>query len=334
MATIDTNFYCNSSITDPYENRNENFQLIRVFLPHMYFVVFILGLARNALVFVILSFYTKLKILAETDVLLLNVAIGDWVFLWMLPLWVYSAAQEWTSGTVACHILMGLVYTSLLTLMSITSGQLIPVTFATKAQCQTKRMTQDKLISVLIWVISQAFAAPYFVLGDVSFDKAICQEEFPNYHTELVLDVIQVTLAYFIPMLALIICYSLIIKIVLCARSLEKKKSIKIFPIVVLFILIQIPYTFFRFIKIIHWSFKLNSSFEYAITVTKTLAYFYGCLNPYFFTGMKIRKYHKIIKKSRSAKQVTAQQWQTPEEEDSKPFTALYSADATSMYPL
>lgn len=33
----------------------------------MYFVVFILDLAGNALVFVILSFYMKLKILTETD---------------------------------------------------------------------------------------------------------------------------------------------------------------------------------------------------------------------------------------------------------------------------
>lgn len=43
------------------------FIIIRGFLPHMYFVVFILGQAENALVFVILSFYMKLKTLTETD---------------------------------------------------------------------------------------------------------------------------------------------------------------------------------------------------------------------------------------------------------------------------
>lgn len=102
---------------------------------------------------------------------------------------------------------------------------------------------------------------------------------------ELVLEVIQVTLAYFIPTLAMIICYSLIIRTLLCARSLQKNKPIKIFSVLVLVILTQIPYTFFRLIKVIDWSFKSNSSFEKAIIVTKALAYFYGYLNPLFLHG-------------------------------------------------
>lgn len=82
-------------------------------------------------------------------------------------------------------------------------------------------------------------------------------------------------------MLALVICYSLIIKTVQCTKSLKKTKSVK----VVLFFLTQIPYTFFRFIKIIEWSFKWKGTFEYAITITIPLAYFYGCLNPLFLCG-------------------------------------------------
>uniref|UniRef100_A0A8D0EID1 Uncharacterized protein n=1 Tax=Strix occidentalis caurina TaxID=311401 RepID=A0A8D0EID1_STROC len=50
-------------MTDPNENGSENFHIFtRVFLPCMYLAVFILGLAGNALVFVILVFYEKLKI--------------------------------------------------------------------------------------------------------------------------------------------------------------------------------------------------------------------------------------------------------------------------------
>lgn len=58
---------------------------------------------------------------------------------------------------------------------------------------------------------------------------ATCQEEYPSYRTELVLEVIEVILAYFIPMLALIICHSLIIKTVRCTKSLQKNKSVKYF---------------------------------------------------------------------------------------------------------
>ncbi|KAF1650180.1 C-X-C chemokine receptor type 6, partial [Eudyptes chrysocome] len=342
MATTDTNFYYNFFITDPNENGSENFHA-RVFLPCMYSVVFILGLAGNMLVFVILVFYEKLKTL--TDIFLLNLAIADWVFLWTLPFWAYSAAQEWTFGTVACHVIRGLYtlnfYTSMLTLTSITFDRLIAITFATKARmCQTKRMTWGKLICVLIWVISLAFATPQFVFSEVfSIDKAICQEKYPNHHTELVLEVIRVTLGYFIPMLAMIICYSLIIRTLLHAKSFQKKKSLKkIFSVVAIFILTQSPYTFLRVIKIIDRSFNLNSSFEYAIIVTEALAHFHGCINPvlYFFMGVKFRRnLQKIIKNLRCVKwQVTAKQWQTTEEEGSKTFTASNNADATSMYPL
>ncbi|KAF1597577.1 UNVERIFIED_CONTAM: C-X-C chemokine receptor type 6, partial [Eudyptes pachyrhynchus] len=342
MATTDTNFYYNFFITDPNENGSENFHA-RVFLPCMYSVVFILGLAGNMLVFVILVFYEKLKTL--TDIFLLNLAIADWVFLWTLPFWAYSAAQEWTFGTVACRVIRGLytlnLYTSMLTLTSITFDRLIAITFATKARmCQTKRMTWGKLICVLIWVISLAFATPQFVFSEVfSIDKAICQEEYPNHHTELVLEVIRVTLGYFIPMLAMIICYSLIIRTLLHAKSFQKKKSLKkILSVVAIFILTQSPYTFLRVIKLIDRSFNLNSSFEYAIIVTEALAYFHGCINPvlYFFMGVKFRRnLQKIIKNLRRVKwQVTAKQWQTTEEEGSKTFTASNNADATSMYPL
>ncbi|XP_026697455.1 C-X-C chemokine receptor type 6 [Athene cunicularia] len=345
MATTDVaNFYYNFSMIDANENGSENFHIFtRVFLPCMYSAVFILGLAGNALVFVILVFYEKLKML--TDVFLLNLAIADWVFLWTLPFWAYSAAQDWTFGTVTCRIIRGLytlnLYTSMLTLTSITIDRLIAITFATKAHmCQTKRMTWGKLICVLIWVISLAFATPQFIFSEVfSIDKAICQEEYPNHQTEMVLEVIQVTLGYFIPMLAMTICYSLIIRTLLHARSFQKNKSLKkIFSVVVVFILTQSPYTFLRLIKIIDWSFNLNSSFEYAIIVTEALAYFHGCLNPvlYFFMGVKFRRnLQKIIKNSRCVKrQVMTKSWQNPEEEGSRTFTASNNADVTSMYPL
>ncbi|NXE11139.1 CXCR6 protein, partial [Lophotis ruficrista] len=337
-------FYDNFSIINPNDNGSENFHtFIRVFLPCMYSVVFILGLAGNALVFVILVFYEKLKML--TDIFLLNLAIADWVFVWTLPFWAYSAAQEWTFGIVACRITRGLytlnLYTSMLTLTSITFDRLIAITFATKARmCQTKRMTWGKLICVLIWVISLAFAAPQFIFSQVfSIDKTVCHEEYPNHRTELILEVIQLTLGYFIPMLAMIICYSLIIRTLLHARSFQKNKSLKkIFSVVAVFILTQSPYTFLRLVKIIDWSFILNSRFEYAVIVTEALAYFHGCLNPvlYFFVGVKFkRNVQKIIKNSRCIKcQVTAKQWQTTEEEGSRTFTASNNADATSMYPL
>ncbi|NXT73948.1 CXCR6 protein, partial [Zapornia atra] len=312
-----------------------------VFLPCIYSFIFILGLVGNTLVFVFLVFCEKQKTL--TDRFLLNLAIADWVFLWTLPFWAHSAAQEWTFGMVACRIIRGLytlnLYTSMSTLTSITFDRLIAITFATKAHMfQTKRMTWGKLACVFNWVISLAFAAPQFIFSEViSFDKTICHEKYPNYSTELLVEVIQMILGYFVPMLVMIICYSLIIRTLLHARSFQKNKSLKkIFSVVAIFILTQSPYTFLRLIKTVDWSVNLNSSFEYAIVVTEVLAYFHGCLNPilYFFMGMRFkRNLQKIIKNSRCIIcQVMTKCMQITEEEGSKTFTA--SNNATSMYPL
>lgn len=192
--------------------------------------------------------------------------------------------------------------------------------------CQTKQMTWDKLFTILIWVISQAFPAPHFVFWEVlilirQYVRKNTQTITQNWFLKL-----SMTPAYFIPMLAMIICYSLSIRTLLCARSIQKNKSIyKVFSVVVLFILSQIPYTFFTLIRIVDWSFQLRSSFEYEIIITKALAYLYGCLNPLFFHRNENQEVlTQIIKKARYAKwQVTAQQWQTTKEEDSNFYSFI-----------
>ncbi|KAM8810399.1 LOW QUALITY PROTEIN: C-X-C chemokine receptor type 6 [Eudromia elegans] len=335
MTTTDADDSYNYSAFDLKEPGNDNFYAFtRIFLPCMYSCVFIFGLAGNTLVFIILVFYEKLKMM--TDIYLLNLAIADLVFLWTLPFWAYSATHEWAFGTAACRIIRGLynlnLYTSMLTLTCITFDA---ITFATKAhQRPGKRMTWGKVLCILIWVISLAFATPQFIFSEAfQSDKSICQENCPNHRTEVVFEVIQVALDYFIPMLTKTICYSLIIKTLLHSRSFQKHKSLKkIFSVVTL---TQSPYTFLRSIKTADWSFNLN---QYAIVITEAFAYFHGCLNPvlYFLIGVKFRKnFQKIIKKSRCIKrQVSVRQEQTTEDEGSKTFTASNNADETTMYPL
>lgn len=195
------------------------------------------------------------------------------------PLWAHSAAQKQTSGSVHVILYGACMHFNVNSnVYHLRPAYCCYFCHQSPASNQTNDMGEINLCLDLGDLTSICCTTLCF-LGAVNFDKAICQKEYPNCHIELVLEVIQVTLAYFIPMLAVIICYSLII-IQLCAKSLQKNKPIKIFSVVVLFILTEIPYAFFRLINIIDWSFKLNSSFDYTITLTKTLAYFYGCLKP------------------------------------------------------
>lgn len=129
------------------------FVLIRVFLPHMYFVIFILGQAGNTLVFVILSFYMKLKTLTETDSTFAEHGYS-WVGFSLDPHSGHTLLLRSGLQAVYMSYYMGLVYTSVLTLMSITFDQLIAVIFATKAHVSNQNNDMGKLISVLTWLVS------------------------------------------------------------------------------------------------------------------------------------------------------------------------------------
>lgn len=120
----------------------------------------------NALVFVILSFYMKLKTLTETDNTFAECGYS-WLDFSLDPHSGHTLLLRSRLQAVCMSYYMGLVCTSMLTLMSITFDQLIAATSATRALHQTKQMTWGKLISVLTWVISQAFAAPHFVFWEL-----------------------------------------------------------------------------------------------------------------------------------------------------------------------
>ncbi|XP_077665414.1 C-X-C chemokine receptor type 6 [Eretmochelys imbricata] len=337
-------YYPDLNLTCNDYNENEHFlRASKIFLPCMYAFAFAFGLIGNSLVLIIYIFCEKLKTL--TDVFLVSLATADLLFLSTLPFWAYSAAREWIFGSLMCKIIRGLytlnLYTSMLTLTCITIDRFIAIAQATKAHmCQAKRMVWGKVICILVWVISLAFATPQFKYSTQSnYDKSVCHAVYPSDLTELVFKVLQMTLGFFIPMLTMIICYSIIIKTLLHARSFQKHKSLKIiFSIVVMFILTQLPYNLLILIRNIHVEFNLDYNFDSAVVITEAIAYLHGCLNPvlYFFIGVKFRKnFQKIIKNIRCVKrQGIVKQWQTTEDEGSKTCTASPNVEATSMYPL
>uniref|UniRef100_A0A8D0HC45 C-X-C chemokine receptor type 6 n=1 Tax=Sphenodon punctatus TaxID=8508 RepID=A0A8D0HC45_SPHPU len=335
--------------TDDYEFLNSKsadlhsyVRFSQIFLPCMYSFAFVLGLVGNSLVLIIYLFYEKMKTL--TDVFLVSLAIADLLFLFTLPFWAYAAAYEWIFGTYMCKFIRGLyslnLYTSMLTLTCMTIDRLIAITQATKAyQSKVKKTLWGKVICVLVWMISLAFALPQFMISMQSkLHKSVCHANNSSKHTELVIKVTQITLGYFIPMLTMIICYSRISLTLLRVRGFHKHKSLKIiFSVVAVFLLTQSPYNLLVLIRTIHRQFFLDNNFAFAVVVTEAIAYFRCCLNPvlYFFIGVKFRKhFQKIFKDTGCVKHLgRMKQLQSTEDEGSKSYTAS-NIEATSMYPL
>lgn len=315
-------------------------QFKKLFLPCMYVAVFVFGLLGNSLVLVIYIFYQKLKSL--TDVFLINLPLADLVFVCTLPFWAYAGVHEWVFGKVMCKTLLGVYtlnfYTSMLTLTCITVDRFTAVVRATKAyNQQAKRKSWGKAICLSTWVVSLLVSLPQIIYGSVCrFDKSIC-----GYHDDEISTVVlatQMTLGFFLPLITMIVCYSIIIKTLLRARGFQKHKSLKIiFLVVAMFLLTQTPFNLVKLIRSTHWEYYARTSFHYAITITEAIAYLRACLNPvlYGFVGLKFRKnFWKLAKDIGCLPHLKVSgQWKSSED-TSKTCSASHNVEATNMSQL
>ncbi|XP_067610215.1 C-X-C chemokine receptor type 6 [Pseudorca crassidens] len=325
---------------DSSQGHEHFLQFSKLFLPCVYVVVFICGLVGNSLVLVIYIFYQKLKSL--TDVFLMNLPLADLVFVCTLPFWAYAGFHEWVFGKVMCKTLLGIYtlnfYTSMLILTCITMDRFIAVVQATKAyNQQVKRMAWGKAVCLSIWVVSLLVSLPQIIYGNVLYlDKPVC-----GYHNEEISTMVlatQMTLGFFLPLLAMIVCYSVIIKTLLQARGFQKQKSLKIiFLVVAVFLLTQTPFNLVKLIRSVSWEYHTMTSFHYAITVTEAIAYLRACLNPvlYAFVGLKFRKnFWKLVKDAGCLPYLDVSSQRKCSEDTSRTASASRNMEATSMFQL
>lgn len=331
-----------NSSTESRQEHNGFLRFQEIFLPCMYLVVFTCGLLGNSLVLVIYISYQKLKTL--TDVFLVNLPLADLVFVCTLPFWAYAGFREWVFGKVMCKILLGIYtinfYTSMLILTCITVDRFIAVVQATKAHNQQAvRKTWGKVICVIIWMASFVVSLPQIIYGNVQHnDKFTCSYHDGEDISTMVLAT-QMTLGFFLPLFAMVVCYSVIIRTLLRARGFQKHKSLKIiFLVVAVFLLTQTPFNMVKLIRSTSWEYYSMTSFDYAILATEVIAYLRACLNPvlYAFVGLKFRKnFLKLVKDIGCLPCLrVSSQWKSSEDNSKTTCSASHNVEATSMFQL
>ncbi|XP_008069579.1 C-X-C chemokine receptor type 6 [Carlito syrichta] len=334
----DDGFFSTSNVS--IQEHEHFLQFKNIFLPCTYIVVFLCGLVGNSLVLIISIFYQKLQSL--TDLFLVNLPLADLVFICTLPFWAYAGIHEWVFGMVLCKTLRGIYtinfYTSMLILTCLTVDRFIAVVQATKAyNQQAKRMAWGKVICLIIWLISLLVSLPQIIYGNVfHLDKLVC-----DYHADGISTVVlatQMSLGFFLPLLTMIVCYSVIIRKLLYARGFQKHRSLKIiFLVVAVFLLTQTPFNLMKLIQSTSWEYDTMTSFHYAITVTEVIAYLRACLNPvlYAFVRLKFRKnFWKLVKDIGCLPCLgVSHQWKSSED-NSKTFSASHNVEGTSMFQL
>ncbi|XP_053569037.1 C-C chemokine receptor type 9-like [Bombina bombina] len=285
------------------------------FLPPIYWCVFFLGLLGNGLVIIIYVYYRRLKTI--TDTYLINLAIADLLFLVTLPFWAISASHDWIFKTALCKIVNSMytinVYSGMMLLACISVDRYIAIVQATKAQKhRTRRIFFSKCICIFVWTLAVILSLPEILYSNVkedSYSKYYCTMSYPveiRKSLKVIALGLKVTVAFCIPFVIMIFCYSMIIPTLVQAKSFQKHKALKvIFALLTVFVLSQLPYNSLLIVKA--WDASnatvadcmISKNLDIAYKVTQSIAFLHCCMNPfiYVFVGVKFRNdLFKILK--------------------------------------
>ncbi|XP_030077341.1 C-C chemokine receptor type 7 [Microcaecilia unicolor] len=298
-------------------NKSEVRNFSAWFLPFMYTIIFLVGLLGNSLVMLTYIYFKRLK--TVTDLYLLNLALADIIFLSTLPFWAFSVAHYWVFGDfckVANCIYKMSFFSGMLLLMFISFDRYFAIVQAASAHRHRSRaLFVGKLSCIFIWVLAFFFSIPDLIYSKVKSDSCTI---IPGNSQDLstILKISQMVVGFLIPFLVMLFCYSMIVKTLNQARSFEKHKAIKvIIAVVVVFIVFQLPYNGVLLVKTISSpDCEKSKQLDIADDITKSLACFRCCLNPflYAFIGVKFRNdLFKLLKELGCLSQEKLLQWST-----------------------
>ncbi|XP_054850610.1 C-C chemokine receptor type 7 [Eublepharis macularius] len=317
------------------------------FLPAMYTLVCVVGLAGNILVMVTYIYFKRLKTM--TDTYLLNLALADILFLMTLPFWATSAAKHWVFKEFACkaiHCVSRMSFFSgMLLLLSISIDRYFAIVQAPSAhRLRSERVLASKITCLSIWILAFILSIPELVYRHVYEPD----QQLPRCTIRTVnllafdtgIRVSQMVIGFLVPLLVMTFCYCIIIRTLLQARSFEKNRAIKVLvAVMIVFVVFQLPYNSVILVETISAFNTTNSECEaikrldMANDLTYSLACFRCCLNPflYAFIGIKFRNdLLRLLKDLGCISQAQLWRWSTCRE--SKRFSIATETDTTTTF--
>ncbi|XP_007949929.1 C-C chemokine receptor type 9 [Orycteropus afer afer] len=312
------------NLTDLLCKKNNVRQFASHFLPPVYWLIFIAGAVGNSLVILVYWYCTRVKTM--TDMFLLNLAIADLLFLVTLPFWAIAAADQWRFQTFMCKVVNATYkmnfYSCMLLIMCISVDRYIAIAQAMKAQnWRQKRLLYSKMVCVTIWMMAAVLCIPEILYSQVKGDDdiTICTMVYPSDVTTKVKSVVltlNVIVGFFLPLVVIACCYTIIIHTLLQAKKSSKHKALRVtITVLTAFGLSQFPYNCILLVQTIDAYTIFNSNCAMSITidicfqVTQTIAFFHSCLNPvlYVFVGERFRR--DLMKTLRNLGCISQAQW-------------------------
>ncbi|XP_054452209.1 chemokine (C-C motif) receptor 12a [Anoplopoma fimbria] len=283
------------------------------FIPVFYYVNFLLSYLGNGLVLFII--YKFEKLCTVTNIFLLNLVLSNLLFAASLPFWATYHLSEWIFGLALCKMVSSAYfigfYSSILFLTLMTFDRYLAVVHAVTA-AKSRKKAYAIIASVAVWCISIVASVKELILQNVwksPYNGLICEEsgypESTMARWRLVSYYQQFLLFFLLPLFMVMYCYISITVRILSTRMKEKCRAIKlIFVIIFTFFACWTPYNIVILLRAIQISRPIEGdscsdgeSLDYALYVTRNIAYLYCCISPVFYTfvGKKFQSHFRRL---------------------------------------
>lgn len=281
----------------------------RVFLPVIYSLIFVLGLAGNLLLLVVLLRYTPRRRMIE--LYLLNMAISNLLFVVTMPFWAISVVWHWVFGSFMCKVVSVLYtinfYSGIFFITCVSLNKYLEIVHAQPLHRPQTRF-RNLLLIAAVWTMALAVSVPEMVFVKVhqTADGVWhCYADFGGHATvwKLYLRFQQNVLGFLLPLLAMVFFYSRIGCVLVRLRPPGQGRALRMAAaLVVAFFLLWFPYNLTVFLHSlldlhVFGNCQISHSLDYAMQVTESLAFFHCCFTPilYAFASRRFRQYLKAF---------------------------------------
>ncbi|XP_040922042.1 atypical chemokine receptor 4b [Toxotes jaculatrix] len=307
-----------SSLNDSYDYNYEHSlcdkEAVRsfasVFLPVIYALALVVGLAGNALVVVVYT--SRLRLRTLTDVCILNLAISDLLLLFTLPFWAADAVHGWKLGSAACKLTSFLYSTNfscgmlLLACISVDRYRAVSQNPAGRTGTSTRIRRQWLLVCVVLWAVASFLGLPELIFSTVkhSHHRTACTAIYPPSMArpaKAALELMEVTLRFLLPFLVMVVCYCWVGRALSQAVGVRRDRKWRtlrvLLAVVAVFLLTQLPYNVVKLVRamdviyILVTNCEVSKGLDHAVQLTESLALTHACINPvlYAFIGSTFR---------------------------------------------
>ncbi|XP_055037941.2 uracil nucleotide/cysteinyl leukotriene receptor [Misgurnus anguillicaudatus] len=284
-----------------------------VLLASFYIIIFIISVPSNALALWVFGCYDNHR--TTSKVYLMHLAIADVSYVLVLPMRMiyHISGSHWSLGEGACRVVGFLFFVNLycsmffMTLISIDRVLACVIPHKT----QNLRNTRNAKVScAVMWIIVTICMAPVLFSKKQmtrrfkTWNVTVCEQLYIESSSSLIGAVVSTAVAFFIPLVTMIVSYILIFCKVKSMTFQEKRPCLRkakrlIVLTVVNFMIAFVPYHINRFIFIIQHNDSSKSEMErqslyLANRITSALTCVSGVLDPvmYFFLA---RNYQETL---------------------------------------